>query len=70
MEEVSSVLGLFCLCYSHTLITLDDDEFFKRQTCFSLKEVLFMSLSLKVTLSTLHRRHSIDWTLPRQSLTG
>jgi hypothetical protein len=48
MDEMASILGLFCLCYSHILVSLDDEEFFKRQTCFSLEEVVFMSLALKV----------------------
>ena len=70
MDEVSNIMGLFCLCYSHVLVSLDDEEFFKRQTCFSLKEVLFMSLALKVTSCdpTVKQKMRLSHPFPHRKL--
>src|SRR5690606_10727260 len=37
-----SILNLFSKCYSHALLTMDDDEFFQQQKYFSLSELTNM----------------------------
>lgn len=45
-KEVLHVLTLFCAAYSHLLMILDDDEFYKRQVPFTLKQQRVIALSL------------------------
>lgn len=39
LGEVCDLVSLFCTCYSHLLLILDDDEFFVKQHPFRLEEV-------------------------------
>lgn len=39
MQLHRALLCVFCICYSHLLSVQDDEEFFVRQTPFTLKEV-------------------------------
>lgn len=43
------IMSLFCVCYSHALVSIDDDEFFEQQRYFTLKEVTEMTGILKVS---------------------
>lgn len=57
------LLLLFSKSYSHLLMTLDDQEFFQKQSYFSLKELFDMIHWLKVSLSTMIQRHCNYWFL-------
>ncbi len=52
-ESISAVLELFCVIYAQLLITMDDDEFFHNQTCFSIDEAIFLTRTLKARYLSL-----------------
>jgi len=52
-DDMIPILSLFCVCYSHALVTIDDDEFFEQQRYFALKEVTEMTAILKVSENKL-----------------
>jgi len=54
IDDVSSILGLFSVCYSHLLASMDDEEFFKKQSCFLLNQVLSISATLKKIVFRMH----------------
>ncbi|KAL6068639.1 HECT-type E3 ubiquitin transferase [Balamuthia mandrillaris] len=47
LEQMVPALSLFCACYNHLLVTMDDEEFFERETHFRLTEVTEMVGMLK-----------------------
>lgn len=57
-EPLVPVLALWAKCFSHILLTMDDQEFFEQQQYFSIEEIISLSRLLNKIVFRMY------WTRP------